>query len=235
MRKIVPVRLRQLIFLRKTYRALRDWHQTNIFSRFIWDMRYTSLRKKIKKKKDVTVAFVLVNADTWKLDELYGALKRHESFTPIVIVAPFVTKGSDFLLEQLDQCIRLCERCHYDYLVGYDLETNQPIDFQKNVVFDIVIFTNPNALSSKEYCIDNFRESLTCYVPYSFRIDNLYAYDFNSRLVNLTWMNFWETDYHKVLSEQYAANRGKNVTVTGYPQIDILLNSKRINMILVKL
>jgi CDP-glycerol glycerophosphotransferase (TagB/SpsB family) len=89
---------------------------------------------------------------------------------------------------------------------------------------DIVFFTNPHKLTKKEYYITNYRDRLTCYVPYSFQVSYLLQEQYNQIFHNLLWIAFYETAIHKNFALKYAINKGKNVIVTGYPNIDLFFD-----------
>lgn len=176
--------------------------------------------EKIRNQKKIKVAFFLINVDVWKLDSVYWSLNRANRYEPLVVICPFLSKGDIFLKNELEKGLDFCKKKRYNFFLGYDMQLNEAIDIKRIINPDIVFFTNPNNLTSKEFLIDNYLDKLTCFVPYSFRIDRLYNYEYNNRLVNLTWINFYETEIHKNLSKRYAANSGRNVIVSGFPALD---------------
>lgn len=179
-----------------------------------------NVKKKLNEKEKIKIAFFLINVDSWKLDSVYWAFLNDNIFNPIVIVCPFVNKGQDFLENELKKSIQYCKLKNYNFFIAYNQSEFKTIDIKDNFKPDIVFFTNPNSLTSKEFLIDNYLDVLTCYVPYSFRIDNLFEYDYNNRLVNLVWLNFYESNIHKNLANNFALNKGNNVIVTGFPFLD---------------
>ena len=174
----------------------------------------------IRKKKKIKVFFFLINTDTWKYDSVFWVLNENPLFEPTLVICPFTTKGNDFLLNEFEKSISFCIKNGYKYIEGYNKATGISLDIKKVFKPDIVFFTNPNALTSKEFLISNFRNTLTCYITYSFRISTYYSYEYNATLLNLVWINFCETTFHKELSTLYARNKGINTIVTGYPQFD---------------
>tara|TARA_R110002072_G_scaffold289873_2_gene457222 strand:- start:19837 stop:21138 length:1302 start_codon:yes stop_codon:yes gene_type:complete len=177
--------------------------------------------KKLKGTNNkLKVVFFLINVDAWKLDSVYHEFKKQENYDPLVVICPFINKGEEFLLKELQKGIDYSIVKNYKYLVGYDRSKMVAVDVKKKIDPDIVFFTNPNDLSSKEFLIGNYSDKLTCYIPYSFRIDKLYKYSYDSRLVNLVWLNFFETNIHKSLARIYATNKGENVVVSGFPFLD---------------
>lgn len=178
---------------------------------------YQLVLKRIKKKDKVKVAFLLVNTDIWKYESLYYEFAQEDLYEAVVIICPFESKGPDFLQRELTKSIDYCKKNNLNFFVAY--EKNKAIDINKTHSFDIVFLANPNPLSSKEFQISHFKDKLACYVPYSFRIDTLYKYNYDNEMVNLTWLNFYETPTHKKLADQYARNKGYNVVVSGFPYL----------------
>lgn len=175
----------------------------------------------ISKKDRIKIAFFLINVDTWKLHSVYKSFYNSKRFEPIVVICPFISKGNLFLEEELEKSINYCRRMNYNHFVAYDKLNHKVKDVKTLLQPDLVFFTNPNNLTFQELLIDNFLDTLTCYVPYSFRIDTLYDYEFNNKLVNLSWINFYESKVHKELSEKFALNNGRNVIATGFPYLDL--------------
>lgn len=181
---------------------------------------YQEVLKDIRQKEKIKVAFLLVNTDIWKYESLYYEFQKEESYEPIVIICPFTVKGPDFLQSELKKSIDYCESNKLNFFLAFDEVKNKPVDINKALDLDLVFLANPNRLSSKEFQVSNFKDKLTCYVPYSFRMDTLYKYNYDSEMVNLTWLNFYETPIHKKLSQQYARNNGENVVVSGFPYLN---------------
>ena len=185
----------------------------------------------VRQKEKIKVAFLMMNTDTWKYDSVYKQFEKDERFDPIVIIVPFIKKGDEFLHNELNKSQIFCLKENYNHFVAFDKVQNQSIDIKILLKPDIVFFSNPNALTTEEFLINNFLDALTCYVPYSFRIDSLYDYNYNNKMANLTWRNFYETSFHKNLATKYARNKGINVVDTGHPHLDKFLISDKTNII----
>lgn len=178
----------------------------------------------VRKKNKVTVAFFFLIADSWKYDSLYNEFKKHPVFEPVVVVCPIINNGEEHTIKELKKSEKFCIQKGYKYLLGYSIEERRPIDIKSILQPDIVFFSNPNIFTSKEYLIDNYLTSLTCYVPYTFQVDSLYDYRFNNKMANACWRVFYETDIHKRYARKYALNKGENVIVTGHPFLNIFRN-----------
>ncbi len=227
MKQFIPIKVKLLIL-----NIIPAFLKTGI-SKILLDFRIKNVKKthrnrlkEVARKEKVTVIFLLINVDSWKLDSVYKSFDKHDRFEPIVIVCPFITKGDLFLIKELKKSKIFCQKKGYKFFVAYDEKSQKVIDVKKIFMPDITFFTNPNNLTFKELLIDNFLDTLTCFVPYSFRIDNLFQYEFDNNLVNLTWLNFYESEIHYGLAKKYSKRKGSNVVVTGFPFLDSLKKSK---------
>jgi len=216
LKKIVPSKLVLILlpFYKPFGRVLLKYELKKIRKK-----QYQSVEK-LKIKHTINVIFFLINTDTWKLNSVYEAFKNRDNYNPIVVICPLIGKGNDFLDKEMSKAENYCKKKKYNHTIAYDTLRRQPINIKSLLKPDIIFFTNPNNITHKEFLIDNYLDKLTCFIPYSFRIDKLYEYEYNNRLVNLTWMNFYETQIHKELAEKHADNNGRNVEVSGFPFLD---------------
>lgn len=183
--------------------------------------------ERVKKKDNIKVAFFLINVDTWKYDSVYWAFESSTKIVPTVVICPFTTKGDIFMEKEIQKSIEFCIKNKYRYIETRDNMNKKDIDIKVILDPDIVFFTNPNELTTKEYLIEHYSDRLTCYVPYSFRIDSLYEYEYNATFLNLTWKNFYETQIHVELAKKYSRNKGVNVVSFGFPHLDRFLSDGR--------
>lgn len=181
---------------------------------------YKNKLQDIKNKDTIKVIFLLLNVDSWKYDSVYQEFKKNGRFDPIVVICPFINKGNEFLKSELRKSIDYCIKKKYVFKLGYDIEKQVSVDIKSIIKPDIVFFSNPNKLTTQEFLITNYLDTLTCYISYSFRVSNNYEYEFNNNMINFVWKNFCETTIHKEISERCSYNKGLNTVVTGYPQLD---------------
>jgi hypothetical protein len=184
----------------------------------------------LKNKSEIRIAFILLLDSNWKYDSVYKVFENQKGFSPIVIICPFVTYGENKMQMELLKAEEFCRQKGYNFFSTWDDENGIWKDFKKILSPDIVFFSSPHNHSKKEYCINNFLDTLTCYVPYSIRTDHLTQLQFNGDFHQLIWINFYETDIHKKIAEKFADNRGSNVEVVGYPTLDILKKSRKKNL-----
>lgn len=222
-----------MLSLKKIYKKILPLRIRNFFSSWIYSisiicapLKYYFIIKRLQKKKKLNVYLFMLNADGWKLHSVYTALLNNSRFSPLIIVCPIITKGDSFMKAELEKSISFCVKHNYNYYVAYDFNSDNIIDITEELNPQIIFFTNPNLLSGEELYIDNFSHCLTCYFPYSFRIDTMYDYEYNNRTINKVWKCFSETDLHAELAVEYADNKGNNIKIIGFPHLDRFWNAK---------
>lgn len=198
------------------------------FYKFV-NNKYNRIIKKLKRKSKVRVAFFLFNSDTWKADSVYWALERNSRFYPYVVICPLINKGDTCLKENLNSCIDLVKQNNYRFLIGFDGNTEGSLVFRKLPKFDVIFYLNPNNHTSHRFTILNNTNSINCYIPYSFNIDNLIEYDFNNYKLNLMFRIFALSNYHHNQYVQYSEVKGINSFVSGFPQFDRYFKPARHN------
>ena len=151
-------------------------------------------------------------------------MEKDTRFEPVVVVCPYMVYGEETMLREMNQAMTSFKAKGYHVVKTYDENTNKWLDVKKELKPDIIFFTNPHKLTKDEYYISNYTNYLTCYTPYNFGNSHLYQMMHNQLFHNYLWRLFAETNFHKVLSEKYAANKGINVLVTGFPGTDVFLD-----------
>ena len=215
--KMLPDSIKKEI-LRPLYRQYKYYKYLKVYK------QNQELSKKLKNKEKIRVAFLAIHSSVWKYDTLYRLMKKHPRFDPIIIVCPAVNFGYENMINVMNECYkRFCKG--YNCIKAYDNKNNSYIDIRKDIEPDIIFYTNPyKGLIDDRYYINQYKDILTCYVPYYWGESALYDFSFNLEMQNLVWKLYSETKSHKKYSQQYAYNKGINTIVSGYPGIDNLIN-----------
>ena len=178
---------------------------------------------RIKNKEIINVCFFLIHESVWKYEELYQLLKKDKRFNPIVLVCPYVMYGEENMLNDMEKAYNAFKENGYNVIKALKDDSTW-IDVKKELKPDLIFFTNPHNLTKPQYYIHNFKDCLTCYVPYNFGTSYMIKLFHGELFYNLVWKIFAETDIHKDYSRQVALNKGRNVIVTGFPGTDKLLD-----------
>lgn len=185
--------------------------------------RHRKALERVRKKEKIKVAFFLIHDSVWKYDILFNLMLKHPRFEPIIFVCPVVNYGFDNMVFQMEKSFELFKKKNYNVIKTFDKEKGTYLDVKKDYSPDIVFFTNPyEDLQDYRYFIKQFKDTLTCYVPYAV-MTTTYDFFYTSAFHELTWKIFSETNVHKTISSEKQANKGNNIIVTGYPGFDELL------------
>lgn len=178
---------------------------------------------KVKKKNKIKVAFLLIHHADWKYEGVYRLMEQDDRFDPVVFVCPYISFGNDNMIHVMNEAYKTFINDRYRVFKTFNETTNSWFDIKNEYCPDLVCFTSPWDLTRPEYLISNFPNTLTCYVPYGYKISHLYEAHFNKPMQNLVWKFFLETEIHKKLSLKYSRNKSANTIVTGYPGMDRFL------------
>lgn len=150
-------------------------------------------------------------------------MEQDECFDPVVFVCPYLAFGDENMIHVMDEAYKTFYKDGYKVFKTYDKSKKTWLDIKTFFQPDLVCFTSPWELTRPEFLISNYLKTLTCYVPYGYKISHLYEAHFNRPMQNLVWKFFLETEIHKKLSLKYSQNKSINTVVTGYPGMDRFL------------
>ena len=179
---------------------------------------------RIRKKDVINVCFFLIHESVWKYEELYQLFKKDKRFNPIVLVCPYVMYGEENMLNDMENAYSSFQSKGYNVLKALK-DDGTWLDVKKELQPDLIFFTNPHDLTKSEYNIRNFKNYLTCYVPYNFGNSHMLNLFHNQEFHNLIWKLFAESEIHKKYSIDVAKNKGINVEVSGFPGTDKFLKN----------
>ena len=186
-------------------------------------IRYRKKHKKLIveliEKKIINVIFLVIHHSIWKYEEVYRLLDKDSRFNVKVVVIPLVRDGKGDM-ETYNQTLDYFVSSDYSTLSSYDIQKDSWIDIKKVTRPDIVFFTNPHRLTFDKYYINEFKDRLTCYVPYAFVVIHSIEGHYNQNIHHLLWKYFVETKYHQAFALSYAKYKVKNIVVSGYPSLD---------------
>ena len=199
-----------------------------LFNRMIGNAskRASKAAMSLKDKPTVDVAFLLTIPGMWKLDYVFGAMSRSSRFHPYIVIYPY-SRLKGFSEEEIWKTINRTEEFvkqrGYEYVIPYDGKTGKWDDIKKTLNPDIVFFTTPYRDILPQYYYYNFKDKLTCYVPYAYQAMNLYDLDYNQISINLFGINFAESYMHLDFAKKYSKSKGRNFVVSGYPGTEMYL------------
>ena len=210
------------------YKDLLRNHCGPISQRFFANFRRSQLKAaaKLKGKKCLEVAFFVPIPGMWKTDELFLLMQKSPNYHPFIVIYPY----SVYKEFEKEEIMRVIERTKsffdekgYEYIIPYDKEKDKWLDIKKVHRPDIVFFSSPYKDTYPKYFIYNYRDTLTCYIPYGFCSLKLNNTNYNMVFHNLVGIYMLETDVHRSLAIKYSRNNGANTVTTGYPATEIFM------------
>ena len=178
-------------------------------------------------KEKLEVAFFLTIPGMWKSDEVFKAMLNNPSYHPYIVIYPY-SAYKEFDKKEIRKAIErtkaFIEAKGYEYIVPYDEQRDKWLDVKKIKSPDMVFFSTPYKDSLPQYFVYNFKNTLTCYVPYGYSSLNMYKVNYDMVFHNLVGLHFVETELHKKMATEHSRNKGANIVVTGYPTTDIFLD-----------
>jgi len=192
-----------------------------------------NLKKKIKAKQKITVAFFVIYDSAFPSKQLFEKMLSDDVFDPIIIIAPDTHRGKENMLYQLDKSYQGFKALYGEkkVLLGYIEETNNFIDFSE--YFNVFCFSNPYDAMTYTFFQMNYlkqKNVLTFYISYGH--SGILHYS-SSHIINAPIMNyFWKifAEYEGELNEyrQWQGLKGKNVIVSGFYRSAEYLTVKKI-------
>ncbi|MBP5516244.1 MAG: CDP-glycerol glycerophosphotransferase family protein [Bacteroidales bacterium] len=190
--------------------------------------RTLQVAKSLKDKPTIEVAFLLTIPGMWKLDYLFRLMQQNPKYHPYVVIYPY-SQYKGFSHDEVWKTIKRTEdfikERGFEYIIPYDSERKKWLDIKKTNKPDIVFFTTPYRDVLPQYYIYNFKDCLTCYVPYAFNAINFYDTLYHIPSVNLFGFYFAETKIHQQYVRQYGRNGGTRAYAPGYPGTEVYLHS----------
>ena len=187
---------------------------------------------RLKGKEKIEVAFLLTIPGMWKSDYIFKRMQESNHYHPYVVIYPYSNfKGfsEHEIWETVHRTEQFIKARGFEYVIPYNKETGRWEDIKKTLDPDIVFFTTPYRDVQPQYYYYHFADRLTCYVPYGFGSLKLYELNYHPISVNQYGLNFAETPFHLGFARKYAASKGANFVVTGYPGTEVYLDKNYVS------
>lgn len=205
-------------FILKTIRAFKAYVLKKIKKRKAkkYALQNAKLVKKIKKKKQLRIAFFVQNSSQWKYELLFKKLKKQTEFTCFIVAIPNFSKNS--WVEDFEDVCEMFSHTNYDLIRGFCFDKNEVIKSTK-INADLIFYSQAREYPDP-FAIEKFNNSISAYVPYTIFCNNDPLYSYNKTFHNLLWAHFVPTKSHLKNSCDFSEINGKNSLNLGYPGCD---------------
>lgn len=196
------------------------------FKLFPFKFKHQRLIKDIRRRNTLNVVFYAMNLPMWRYQNLYVELNKKTNFNVYIVLSPCITYSKEQQIEDIKTLEKYFQENNISY-IDYDFTTSEIFDVKKNINPDMVFYPQPySGLLNELHDSRNFYDKLICYYPYAFWTANG-EWSYNSQFHNVAWRLFYSTNLHLKDAKKWADNRGRNVSVVGYPNSDIFCSLEK--------
>lgn len=184
-------------------------------------IKHPNLLSELKKKKQLKVVFLVIHGSTWKVDSVYRKMVMDNFFDPLILVCPYNQFGEERMLLDMHQTYELFRGKGFS--VRKALKKDNTWIQLHELLPDLVVFTNSNDITRREYYLDAYSQYLCLYIPYYFMATNHAGTpeeELNIPMLNAMWRIYWP---HRFIFEQFniVSHVGEKISrLTGYPAIE---------------
>ncbi|MFW6002373.1 MAG: glycosyltransferase, partial [archaeon] len=213
------------------HKEIGSWPQETLPKKSL-SINHQEAIKEAKSKNKLKVVYLVHLLSMWKCDSVYNLMEQDELFDPLIFICPFINPRIKnwenmmlAILQQMNHAYDYFKKKGYTVVKSLDEKNGSWIDIRADINPDIIFFTRPWESTKKQYTIHNFKDKLTCYVPYGY-ITTINEKLYNKPTYRFVWKFFLETNEHKRIYLQYPSCEEKNAVVSGYPALDIYFSKK---------
>ena len=180
--------------------------------------------KQLKSKEIIEVAFLISRISQWKCQSLYLQFKDNDRFQVTIYIVPDNddVNNSEFYNE-LSMTYKILKKNGLNVVNGFN--KNEDLNKVQNRIYksDIIFFTRITKWDSK-FGLQNFKNSLTCYVPYSIHVDKNDYLQLGQLFHQCLWSHYLPIKHFVELAKKiYPA---KNCKLIGYPGFDPFIDQR---------
>ncbi len=199
-----------------------------IFVKYIAPLRNFYQQKKLfhlaQKGKKIKICFIAMNLGMWRYQAIYELFKNDERFEVSVLLSPTCLWDKT---EQARSVQELRDYFQSKDISYYDWDTNNQVskvDIKQDINPDIIFYPQQykNTLY-KEHSYRRFLKKLFCLCPYGIATEET-QWTYNTEFHNFAWKLFYTNQGELKAAQRIAYNKGKNVIITGYPNLDEYLS-----------
>lgn len=188
------------------------------------------IKRLISKGEQVRVGFIgyasAPSVDA--LSDVCNVFETDERFNCFAVVVPYTHDYKDAMIKKYKMAYDYaCTKCN-NVLHGYDINTDVYINYKNQ--FDVVFFEIEYDWIRPEFKVENYRNSLTYFIPYGpFLADNM-EHHFSHRMMSIVHRIFPTANNEIPMLKKYSNIYGLNIMkqYLGYPKNDKFLNRHQV-------
>ena len=208
------------------YDKLSQWKCRHLEQRLISNIssKHKRALQRLKGKKSIKCVFFATFDSSWQYDKVFQLMQSHPRFDPLVLVCPVVNNGFENMVRRMKECMDYFTQKGYPVVKAYDEVHDIHINVIKELAPDLIFYSSPyEGLVDERYYITNYLDILGVYVPYFINSGPDPKFSNDALLHNLVWRKYSEYSQEKESAIKEQRVHGRNIVVTGYPEIEDLI------------
>ena len=193
------------------------------FVRYVLPLRFKyqqmQLRRKVKKGGKIKVCFLAMNLGQWRYQRVCELMTQDSRFETHIVLCPSVQTGKSEQSRDLQQLRDFFASQGMPYIDWDENNDKSMADMRHDINPDIIFYPQQyKGVYYEEQSYARFRDKLLCLVPYGIANEEE-AWTYGSGFHNRAWKLFYTNTSELNAAKRIACNRGRNVVVTGYPNM----------------
>lgn len=175
--------------------------------------------RRIGKKDKIQVVFFAMNVAMWRYQGVYEQLSREDRFACHIVLTVPLTVTKEQRTDDLKALRLFFDSKGIEYF-DYDDKNDIAFDVKACIDPDILFYPQPyEGAFPEKHAYSYFLSKLLCYIPYGMTLMNVGWYS-DTKFHNLAWKLYYPFQIDKDQARKYSRNRGVNMIISGYTNLD---------------
>ena len=200
----------------------RQWIEPAYYKLFLIpssEYRQKKLVKEIRKRGYAKVVFIVSSLSMWRFQDLFEKFQGDSRFRVCMATFPFPSYSPEQKTEAMKNLHGFFS-AHRMPFIDLSQEARPGQTLRQQADPDIIFYPQPyNNLFFNDLDNQHFPDKLLCYIPYAM-LTAKDSWAYQSRLNNIAWHLFFQSEARKQEASAVLYNHGKNIVVTGEPMAD---------------
>ncbi len=191
-------------------RYVQPWH----FKR-----RQHQLNKKVARGERIKMCFLAMNLSMWRYQRVYERFAADDRFDAVIVLCPLLQFEKSEQLKDMQDLRDYFTARGIPFVDWDDKNEKSMADLRADINPDIMFYPQQyGGVYYKEQSFHRFMDRLLCLCPYGLANEES-AWTYNTNFHNFAWKLFYTNQAELKAAQRLADNKGRNVVVTGYPNM----------------
>lgn len=177
------------------------------------------LNLKVASGERIKLCFLAMNLSMWRYQRVYERFASDVRFDVVIVLCPLVQFEKSEQAKDMQDLRNYFAARGISYIDWDDKNEKSMADLRVDINPDIIFYPQQyGGVYYKEQSFYRFMDKLLCLCPYGIANEES-AWTYNTNFHNLAWKLFYTNQAELRAAQRLADNKGRNVVVTGYPNM----------------